>query len=85
MITSVPSTIDPEGHVGAIGGIAQKMVGAHENGAVYFLAPAANCGDVVGHVPEGLQVIKVNTLKEAYDAVSLIGTGGNGSALPTCT
>ncbi|WP_283461172.1 PDZ domain-containing protein [Arthrobacter sp. H35-D1] len=78
-------TIDPEGNVGAIGGIAQKMVGAHENGAVYFLAPAANCGDVVGHVPEGLQVIKVNTIKEAYDAVSLIGTGEDGSALPTCT
>lgn len=78
-------TIDPEGKVGAIGGIAQKMVGAHENGAEYFLAPAANCADVVGHVPEGLQVIKVNTLHEAYDAVSLVGSGKDGSSLPTCT
>lgn len=77
-------TIDPQGNVGAIGGIAQKMVGAHKAGADYFLAPAANCGDVVGHVPDGLQVIKVGTLKEAYDAVTLIGSGKDSSGLATC-
>ncbi len=77
-------TIDPQGQVGAIGGIAQKMVGARGEGADYFLAPAANCADVVGHVPAGLQVIKVNTLQDAYNAVSLIGSGGDGSTLPTC-
>ena len=30
-----------------------------------FLAPAANCADVVGHVPDGLQVVKVETLADA--------------------
>lgn len=77
-------TIDPDGNVGAIGGIAQKMIGARDNGANYFLAPAANCSDVVGHVPNGLQVIKVATLKEAYDAVQLAGSGKDTSSLPTC-
>jgi len=77
-------TIDPQGNVGAIGGIAQKMIGAQQNGAEYFLAPAANCSDVVGHVPNGLQVIKVATLKEAYEAVSAIGSGKDSSTLPTC-
>ncbi len=77
-------TIDSKGDVGAIGGIAQKMVGARTSGADYFLAPSANCEDVVGHIPKGLQVIKVSTLKEAYDAVSVIGSGQDGSALPTC-
>ncbi|NVM97561.1 PDZ domain-containing protein [Arthrobacter sp. SDTb3-6] len=77
-------TIDPEGNVGAIGGIAQKMVGARNAGADYFLAPAANCSDVVGHVPNGLHVVKVATLKEAYAAVSAIGTGTESSTLPTC-
>jgi Lon-like protease len=77
-------TIDPDGNVGAIGGIAQKMIGAHDNGANYFLAPAANCSDVIGHIPKGLQVIKVGTLKDAYDAVSLIGSGKDSSSLPTC-
>ncbi|WP_245933291.1 YlbL family protein [Arthrobacter livingstonensis] len=77
-------TIDPDGNVGAIGGIAQKMVGARNNGADYFLAPAANCGDVVGHVPNGLHVVKVATLKEAYAAVTAIGSGADGSTLPAC-
>ena len=77
-------TIDPQGDVGPIGGIAQKMVGARSSGADYFLAPGSNCGDVVGHIPKGLQVIKVDTLQGAYDAVSLIGSGKDGSALPTC-
>ncbi|MFP3675149.1 S16 family serine protease, partial [Bacillus sp. SIMBA_031] len=52
-------TITPDGAVGAIGGIAQKMIGAKQQGATLFLAPAANCGDVVGHIPNGLQVVKV--------------------------
>lgn len=77
-------TITADGKVGSIGGIAQKMVGAKANGAEYFLAPAANCQDVVGHIPDGLQVVKVDTLKSAYDAVSLIGSGKDGSKLPRC-
>lgn len=77
-------TIDPQGNVGAIGGIAQKMIGARSSGATYFLAPAANCSDVVGHVPSGLQVIKVETLKQAYADVKLIGSGQDSSKLPTC-
>ncbi len=77
-------TIDPDGNVGAIGGIAQKMVGARSSGADYFLAPAANCGDVVGHVPDGLHVVKVATLKEAHAAVAAIGAGADSSTLPMC-
>lgn len=77
-------TIDPQGKVGSIGGIAQKMVGARNSGADYFLAPAANCGDVLGHVPDGLRVIKVDSLEQAYEAVSAIGAGQDGSKLPTC-
>lgn len=77
-------TIDPEGKVGAIGGIAQKMVGARSGGAEFFLAPADNCQDVIGHVPEGLQVFRAATLKEAFEAVSVIGSGKDSSTLPTC-
>jgi PDZ domain-containing protein len=78
-------TIDPQGNVGAIGGIAQKMIGAREGGASVFLAPAANCNDVVGHIPDGLQVVKVETLDQAQSAVRQIGSGADGSTLPTCT
>ncbi len=78
-------TITPDGVVGPIGGIAQKMQGARAAGATLFLAPAANCGDVVGHVPDGLQAVKVESLAEARRAVELAGSGGDTSGLPACT
>ena len=78
-------TIDSDGDVGPIGGIAQKMLGAADRGASVFLAPAENCSEVVGHVPDGMQVVKVATLKEAVDAVTLIGQGKDSSALPSCS
>ncbi|MDQ1513127.1 MAG: Lon-like protease, partial [Microbacteriaceae bacterium] len=49
-------TICGDGAVGAIGGIAQKMVAARRAGATVFLAPASNCDEVLGHVPDGLDV-----------------------------
>ena len=36
-------TIAGDGAVGAIGGIVQKMYGAQNAGADWFLAPLANC------------------------------------------
>jgi PDZ domain-containing protein len=77
-------TIDSSGNVGPIGGIEQKMYGAHQRGATVFLAPEANCGDVVGNVPDGMQVVKVATLEDAVEAVTLLGEGKDGSALPAC-
>ena len=46
-------TIDPEGNVGPIGGIQQKLVGARDAGAELMLAPQDNCSDVIGNIPEG--------------------------------
>ena len=58
-------TMAIDGTVGPIGGITHKMVGAKEAGAGWFLAPAQDCAEVVGHVPDGLQVAKVATFDEA--------------------
>lgn len=68
-------TIDGSGEVGAIGGIVQKMYGASGAGADWFLAPAANCSEVVGHIPSGLEVFAVATLDEAIATVEAIGDG----------
>jgi len=78
-------TISVDGEVGAIGGIRQKLWGAVGAGADWFLAPAANCGEVVGHVPDGLRVFAVSTLDEAVTAVETVAAGGDVDALPTCT
>ncbi|UTT51741.1 YlbL family protein [Microbacterium maritypicum] len=77
-------TIDAAGTVGPIGGIRQKLYGARDAGAEYFLAPAANCDEVVGHVPDGLQVIRTATLEESLAALEVIADDGDVSALPTC-
>ena len=76
-------TIDVAGEVGAIGGIRQKMFGAVDAGAQYFLAPADNCNEVVGHVPDGLSVFSVATLDDALAALRGIDSGDT-AALPTC-
>ncbi|MEP7034378.1 MAG: PDZ domain-containing protein [Actinomycetota bacterium] len=77
-------TIDSTGAVGAIGGIAQKLVGAQRGGASWFLAPAQNCNEVVGHIPDGLHVVKVATFAQARDAVKAIAAR-NAAALPGCS
>nr|WP_255459637.1 S16 family serine protease [Micrococcus sp. TA1] len=68
-------TIDPDGTVGEIGGIVQKVAGAREAGAEHFLAPAGNCEVLAGRVPEGIDVYAVGTLDEARSAVEALGKG----------
>jgi len=72
-------TIDADGSVGPIGGIQQKMEGAHRAGADWFLAPADNCSEVRDHVPHGLHVARVGTLDQAMSAVEAIAAGRGGS------
>jgi len=76
-------TMDSLGNVGAIGGIDLKMIGARRDGADWFLAPVANCDEVVGHIPDGLSVVAVEDIDDAYDAIVAIGAGDTAD-LPTC-
>lgn len=78
-------TIDADGNVGAIGGIAHKMVGARAAGADYMLAPQSNCDEVVGHIPNGLEVFAVSTLEQAVQAVEAVASGADTSQLERCT
>ncbi len=73
--------IDAKGHVSAIGGIQQKMVGARNQGATIFLAPASNCPDVRASVPPGLRIVKVSTLGQAVHDLQAINAG---KPVPSC-
>lgn len=75
-------TIDSAGVVGPIGGIRQKLIGARAAGAQYFLAPAANCPELLDTGPE-VTVVKVATFEEALAGVEAIAAG-KASGLPTC-
>lgn len=78
-------TVDPDGNIGPIGGIVQKMWGASGAGVKWFLAPSENCSEVIGKVPDGISVIKVSTLKDSLAALKVISENGNTASLPTCT
>ena len=77
-------TIESDGTVGAIGGIRLKMLGAKRDGATWFLAPKSNCNEVIGHIPSGLQVVRVTDISDAYSSLVAIGNG-RGAGLPQCT
>lgn len=68
-------TIDPDGAVGPISGIPLKMIAAREAGATDFLAPAGDCQEAKGAVPDGLTLIKVNTLSDAVSALNSLKAG----------
>lgn len=76
-------TMDPDGKVGAIGGIAQKMIAAHDKGATVFLTPADNCAEATQSRPAGLRLVKVGTLKGAVAALDALRTGKGG--VPSCS
>ncbi|SOD73196.1 PDZ domain-containing protein [Jatrophihabitans sp. GAS493] len=73
--------ISPDGTVGPIGGIALKMIAARRAGATVFLAPAGNCSDVKGNIPDGLNVVKVETL---HGAVQDLKALQEGQPVPHC-
>ncbi|AQP47293.1 hypothetical protein BW730_07050 [Tessaracoccus aquimaris] len=75
-------TIDPQGKVGAIGGVREKIKGAERDGATVFLVPESNCADI-GTLKTSLRLVKVGTLKDAISALQLINEG-NTSEVPTC-
>lgn len=67
--------IDPEGNVGGIGGIQQKITGSAAAGAEVFLAPAANCSDAVTVAPEDMTIVRVETLEDAVSALESLAAG----------
>jgi len=75
MVIAGTGEIDPEGNVGGIGGIQQKITGSAEAGAEVFLAPAVNCSDAVTVAPEDMTIVKVETLADAVTALESLAAG----------
>jgi PDZ domain-containing protein len=67
--------INEQGQVGPIGGIPFKMVAAKEGGATTFLVPADNCVEAKQQAPEGLRLVKVETLTGAVQSIEAIVAG----------
>lgn len=69
-------TISGDGQVGSIGGITHKMLAAEEAGATVFLVPVDNCDEALSGPHEGMELVKVDTLTGAVDALNTITAGG---------
>ncbi|WP_150239425.1 YlbL family protein [Nocardiopsis quinghaiensis] len=76
-------TIAADGRIGGVSGIQQKMVSARRDGAEYFLVAADSCSQVSQSAAYGeLDVVRVETLTDAVDALEAIRAGEDG--LPRC-
>ncbi|MEV7414280.1 S16 family serine protease [Streptomyces sp. NPDC089919] len=74
-------TIDDDGTVGAVGGVALKTQAARRDGASVFLVPRAECADARAELPAGLRLIPVTTLSGAVDSLRALQKGG---PVPAC-
>jgi PDZ domain-containing protein len=58
-------TIQPDGTVGAIGGVVQKVYGAIDIGAEYMLVPADNYDDAITAAGDDIELVRVANLADA--------------------
>jgi Lon-like protease len=77
---SATGTIDPTGHVGDVGGVAQKTVAVRNAGASLFLVPPPEYKVAMQHAGSHLKVVAVTSLDQALTALG--SHGGNISDLP---
>ncbi|GAB3207858.1 YlbL family protein [Marinactinospora thermotolerans] len=78
-------TITPEGEVGGVSGVQQKMVSAQRQGAEYFFVAAESCSQTLDSAATGeIEVVRIERLSEAVDALEAIRTGEGLQDLPRC-
>jgi PDZ domain-containing protein len=63
-------TITPDGEVGPIGGIQQKIAAARDAGAELFLVPADNCDGIGGVDPGDMRLARATTMHGAVETLS---------------
>lgn len=68
-IVAGTGTIAPDGSVGPIGGIDQKIAAARDDGASLFLVPPDNCADAVDAPRGDMRLVRAATMSEARGAI----------------
>lgn len=79
---AVTGTIEIDGRVGDVGGVAQKTSAVNESGADVFLVPAGEFEVAKQRADRGVVVLKVATLQEALDALASLGGDLSGLSAP---
>lgn len=76
--------IAPDGTVGPIGGVRQKMAGAAKRGATIFLVPAANCDEATDGDDDGLKLVKISKLEDAISSLEALAKDPD-AKVPSCS
>lgn len=69
-------TIDVDGTVGPIGGIASKVTTVARRHVKYFLVPVDDANEAKAHAPRDLQIVPVRSLDDALTFLATIGGSG---------
>jgi len=77
-------SISPDGQVGGIGGIQQKIVGAVDEGATVFLVPDPNCAAALNADISGIRLVQIRTLHGAVTALKALAEDPD-AKVPACT
>ncbi|MGK2930877.1 MAG: YlbL family protein [Acidimicrobiales bacterium] len=76
---AVTGTIDGAGNVGPVGGATQKTAAVVDEGYDVFIVPSREVDEVAARAGDDLEVIGVDTLREALDALASLGGSGLGT------
>lgn len=77
---AVTGTIEPDGTIGPVGGVAQKAITAERNGAAALIVPVDEAKDARSHAGK-VRVFAVKTINDALAALGRLG----GATIPTTT
>ena len=76
-------SLAPDGAVGPIGGIAQKIASSREVGAELFMVPAANCEEALGARNGDMRLVRVDNFNDAVTSIET-WVDDPDAALPSC-
>lgn len=76
--------IAPDGSVGSIGGIQQKIAGARSEGTELFLVPEGNCADALGADAGDMTLVRASTMHEVRLALEAYTADPSAADLPSC-
>lgn len=75
--------IAPDGTVGPIGGIQQKIAGARDEGAELFLVPSDNCAEALGADNGDMRLMRAETMHDVRVALEAYAADEDAD-LPSC-
>jgi Lon-like protease len=73
----------PNGAVGPIGGIDQKIAAARDDGASLFMVPPDNCEDAIDAPRGDMRLVRADTMSDALAAIKT-WAGDHDADLPAC-